>query len=137
MKYYKQLHRDEQTSRSGGETEVAIYRQFSQLLSVLICGEELFFTQIQIPSQDKSEADFCEDYILDISEDHANIKPKRKCSVIILDVSQEQVFSILTSSLLSLCALPFSNCVLLVFFERCLFGIARESNSVSTENQRG
>lgn len=88
-------------------------------------------------SQDKSETDFCKHYILDIFEDHANFKPKRKYSVIIiLDVSQEQVFTILTPASLSLRALPFSNCVLLVFFERCLFGIARESNSVSTENQR-
>lgn len=97
--------------------------QLSQLLSPLICGEELFFTQVQIPNQDKSEADFCKD----IPEDHANFKPKSKCSLIILDVSQEQEFSILTSSLLSLCALPFSNSVHLVFFEKCLFGIARES----------
>lgn len=74
--------------------------------------------------------------MLDISEDHSNIKPQRKCFLSILDVSQEQVFSILTRALLRLHALPFSNCVLLVFFERCLFVIARKSNSSSTENQR-
>jgi len=136
MKHYKQLHRNEQPSRAGGGTEVAIYRQFSQLLSVPICGEELFFTQNQTPSQDKSGADLCKDYILDISEDHTNIKPRRKCSLITLDVSQEQAFSTSKSALLSLCALPFSNCVLLVFFKRCLCGLARELNFVSTENQR-
>lgn len=100
MKLYKQLCRDEQPSRAGRGAEVAIHSQFSH--SVLICGEELFFTQIQIPSQNKSEADFCKDYILDISEDHANIKPKRKGSLIIPDMSQEQVVSILTLALLSL-----------------------------------
>lgn len=114
------------TIKSWQRSNVAIYQKLSQLLSVLICGEELFFSQAQIPNQDKSEADFCKD----IPEGHANVKPKSKCSLIILDMSQEQVFSILTPSLLSLCALPFSDCVHLVFFERCLFGIARESVQV-------
>lgn len=31
------------------------------------------------------------------------------------------MFSILTLAILSLYALPFSNCILLVFFQRCLF----------------